>query len=205
MARALPAVVPPVPDSDWGGLSEPAAPEAAPGSDRWPARAAAIGAVSPADPAAWRTRWLALWGGDPLLAALDADARTRLAAAFEPVHLSAGAVFIEQDEPGDFLAVVLDGRAIAERVHPQGARLRLAELRAGDLAGEMALLDAGTRFATCTARGGCTLAVLEADRLQALVRDEPRLAVALIASLSRRLSLRVRQLSVRLAALSPPA
>jgi CRP/FNR family transcriptional regulator, cyclic AMP receptor protein len=200
MDRAIPARRPPTPDSDWAALPDVAEPP--PAAANWALRAAALGATLPADPAAWRERWLALWGADPLLAELDAGARARLAAAFEPVHLAAGAIFIEQDEVGDFLAVVLDGRAIAERVHPTGARLRLAELRAGDVAGEMSLLDAGARFATCTARGGCTLGVLEASRLQALVREEPRLAVALLASLSRRLSLRVRQLSVRLAALS---
>ncbi len=202
MVRATPVLRPSAPDSDWASLSEAGdEPPRTPAS--WALRAAAIGATAPVDPAAWRARWLALWGADPLLAALDAPARTRLAAAFVPVHLAAGAVFIEQDEAGDFLAVVLDGRAVAERIHPTGARLRLAELRAGDTAGEMALLDAGTRFATCTARGGCTLAVLESARLQALIHEDPRLAVALLASLSRRLSLRVRQLSVRLAALSP--
>ena len=40
-----------------------------------------------------------------------------------------------------------------------------------------------------------------AERLDAMLADEPRLGLALLASLSRRLSLRLRQVSARLSAL----
>jgi CRP-like cAMP-binding protein len=49
----------------------------------------------------------------------------------------------------------------------------------------------------------CQLAVLDVQRLESLIRNDPRLGVALLAALSRRLSLRLRQVSVRLSALMP--
>ena len=36
------------------------------------------------------------------------------------------------------------------RVQPWGAKARLGESRAGDVLGEMSLLDAGARFSACT-------------------------------------------------------
>ena len=47
----------------------------------------------------------------------------------------------------------------------------------------------------------CSLAVIDTERLDAMLADEPRLGLALLASLSRRLSLRLRQVSARLSAL----
>ena len=65
----------------------------------------------------------------------------------------------------------------------------------------MSLLDAGARFSACTTLTPCVLAVLEAHRLDELMAGEPRLALALLTSLARRLSLRLRQVSARLSAL----
>jgi len=45
------------------------------------------------------------------------------------------------------------------------------------------------------------LAVLDAKKLDELVATSPKLALALLASLARRLSLRLRQVSARLSAL----
>ena len=82
-----------------------------------------------------------------------------------------------------------------------GGRARLAEARAGDMLGEMSVLDAGSRFSACTTLTPCVVAVLDAQRLDEMMAAEPRLAMALLASLARRLSLRLRQVSARLSAL----
>ena len=82
-----------------------------------------------------------------------------------------------------------------------GARARLAEARPGDILGEMSLLDAGSRFSACTTITSCVLAVVDARGLDLMITHEPRLGLALLASLARRLSLRLRQVSARLSAL----
>ena len=97
--------------------------------------------------------------------------------------------------------VVLEGRLSVDRVQGDGSRVRLAEAHAGDLLGEMSLLDAGSRFSACTTLTPCVRRALPARRLEALMASEPRLALALLASLARRLSLRLRQVSTRLSAL----
>jgi CRP/FNR family transcriptional regulator, cyclic AMP receptor protein len=108
---------------------------------------------------------------------------------------------IGQDEQGDFLLIVLDGTVAVERVQPWGAKARLGESRAGDVLGEMSLLDAGARFSACTTLTSTKFAVLGAAALDRMMQHEPRLAAALLAWLARRLSLRLRQVSARLSAL----
>lgn len=164
---------------------------------RWQPRAAQVGA-RPADAAQGAERLATLWAGGRLAGAFDRESITRLAQYFHFAHVAAGRRVIEQDEIGDFMFVILEGAITVER-HPESARL--SESRAGDVLGEMALLDAGPRFSRCTTRTPCLLAVLEADALARLMKEDAHLALALVGALARWLSLRVRQVSARLAAL----
>jgi CRP/FNR family transcriptional regulator, cyclic AMP receptor protein len=162
-------------------------------------------AAKPSDRAQACRRLVGLWSDDRHMGRLPLQDLSRLAEAFEMLQVERGQALITQDEEGDFLLVLLDGLVLIERVSPGGERLRLAEARAGDLLGEMSLLDAGARFSTCTTASPCTVAVIEAERLSALVTEEPRLGVALLASLARKLSLRLRHQSARLSALLNPS
>ncbi|HEX6363584.1 MAG TPA: cyclic nucleotide-binding domain-containing protein [Albitalea sp.] len=142
-----------------------------------------------------------LWGADRHVVALSPDELQRLSEYLEFVRVPAGKEVIGQDEYGDYMLVVLDGTLSVDRVQPWGGRTRMAEAHAGDMLGEMSLLDAGARFSSCMTLAPCTLAVVEARRLDEMIARDPRLSVALLASLSRRLSLRLRQVSARLSAL----
>lgn len=175
--------------------------EAVPVAD-WAARALAIHA-QPIDRDVGARTFLDRWATDRHLVSLSPEELARLADYFEFVRVPAAQEVIGQNEQGDYLIVVLDGTMSVDRVLPSG-RTRLAEAHAGDLLGEMSLLDAGARFSACSTVTPVTLAVLQAGRLDALMQQEPRLALALLASLSRRLSLRLRQVSARLSALLSP-
>lgn len=142
-----------------------------------------------------------LWGQDRQAVALNAQDLDRLSGFLEFVKLPANREVIGQDEQGDYMLIILDGTIAVDRVQPWGGRARLAEARAGDMLGEMSLLDAGTRFSACTTLTPCVAAVLDARHLDAMMKDDPKLALAVLASLSRRLSLRLRQVSARLSAL----
>ena len=142
-----------------------------------------------------------LWGADRYVAALSADELARMSQYLQYVTVPANQEVIGQDEQGDYMLIVLDGAIAVDRVQPWGGRARLAEARAGDMLGEMSLLDAGARFSACITLTPCTLAVIDAQRLDEMIMFEPRLGLALLASLSRRLSLRLRKVSARLSAL----
>jgi CRP/FNR family transcriptional regulator, cyclic AMP receptor protein len=164
----------------------------------WSHRAAVIGA-RPAPATEGASRLAALWAGGRLAGAFDDDAVQRLAGYLHFARIAAGQRVIEQDEAGDFMLVVLEGRLVVERTGAASARL--AEARPGDVLGEMALLDHGPRLSRCTTRTPCLVAVLETDSLARLMAEDAHLALVLLGSLARRLSLRLRQVSSRLSAL----
>lgn len=138
---------------------------------------------------------------DRTLAALGADALKQLASAFDHVEVDAGKRIFGQDEQGDFLMIVLQGAVAEERAQPSGAKVRLGEVRAGDVLGELSVLDGGTRLCSATALTPVQLAVLAQPTLDRLLADEPRLAAALLGWLAKRLSLRLRQVSARVSVL----
>ncbi|UUX96234.1 Crp/Fnr family transcriptional regulator [Aquabacterium sp. J223] len=182
---------------------QPAATDAARGahdSARWTVRAIALRA-EPHDADDAMDRLLRLWGSDRHAAALPEEALRRLRHYLQFAHVQPGLRLIEQDEFGDFLLVLLEGSIAVERVQPWGAGVRLAEARPGDVLGEMSLLDAGTRASACVSLQRCLVAVLDQYSLARMVGEDPRLALAVMAMVARRLSLRLRQTSARLGAL----
>lgn len=175
-------------------------PDSVRATSAWTARALAVGAHPV--PLGEAMPFLAkVWGGDHFYAALAASERARLGEFLEFVSVPAGREVIVQDERGDYALVVLQGVVAVDRVQPTGGRARLAEAREGDVLGEMSLVDAGTRFASCQTLSPCLLAVVTGSALDELAVEEPRLGMTVMASLARSLSLRTRQLSARLGAL----
>jgi len=166
----------------------------------WVARAKEVNA-QPLDRKLAEPLFAKLWGADRYVAALSPDELLRMSQYLQFVTVPVNQEVIGQDEQGDYMLIVLEGTLAVDRVQPWGGRARLAEARAGDMLGEMSLLDAGARFSACTTLTPCTLAVVDAQRLDEMIMFEPRLGLALLASLSRRLSLRLRQVSARLSAL----
>ena len=124
----------------------------------------------------------ALFGG------LPAEAQAAFAAVGEPRHFSPGSVLMHQGDPSDSMYVILRGLVRVERVHPAILDpLLLAELGAGEVAGEMGVLDDEPRTATVTAITETdTLRISDAD-LGGIILKFPEVSVALLHILSRRL------------------
>ncbi|MBN9366259.1 MAG: cyclic nucleotide-binding domain-containing protein [Comamonadaceae bacterium] len=168
----------------------------------WEARAVEIGARRlPADGVAARLQ--ALWAGNRHMALLDADAVQHMVRFFSLVRVGPQCEVIRQDERGDFMAVLLAGDMSVNRTQPWGECLHLAQLRPGDIMGEMSLLDGGLRHSACTTLADCELAVLDAPAMDEMLVHEPRLAASLAALLARKLSQRLRAVSASLAASQP--
>lgn len=163
----------------------------------WEARATEIGATRLT--ARRGTKLLQeLWAKDKYMSHLDAEAIQRLERYFDFAAVSANREIIRQDEYGNFMVVLLSGTVAVDRVQPWGERLRLAETRPGEILGEMSLLDSGIRFSACTTLNDCEVAALSAEAMDDMLSANPQLAANLIALLARKLSLRLRAVSVRL-------
>lgn len=124
--------------------------------------------------------------------------RTRLAAQFRAERIPGGTRFVSVDTRGDEMFLVQEGTIevwapVNTAGLPDEAPRRLASLPAGQVVGEMALLEDSTRSASLQAGPqGATVLSLSRQRFEALCREDPYLALAVMQNLARSLSLRLR-------------
>ncbi len=99
-----------------------------------------------------------------------------------------GDYLCREGELGDELFVVVEGQVyVAKRA--DGTMRTLRTLRAGEQVGELAILREQPRSASVIAQGSHVRAlVLRGDALQAILRDRPQVAMAMLSSLAERLS-----------------
>ena len=90
--------------------------------------------------------------------------------AFERVKTARGDVVIREGDEGDFYYVIESGRFQVERL-VGGAKVVLAELKAGDAFGEEALVSEAKRNATVVALGEGVLLRLDKQHFNALLRE----------------------------------
>lgn len=110
----------------------------------------------------------------------------------EKVIPDGGTLFLE-GQPGDAAYIVLGGTVRVLREGEGGEQCPVADVKAGWIVGEMALLDGGPRSASAVASGQCRLAVLPLAAFEDLVSDHPAVASLVLRRLARMLSLRLRR------------
>jgi CRP/FNR family cyclic AMP-dependent transcriptional regulator len=93
----------------------------------------------------------------------------------------------QEGEPGDHLLVVMNGRVKVSLVSPDGKEAILSILEAGDMFGEMALLDGEPRSATITTMEKSSFLVLWRRDFLPFLERNPQVALKLLAALSKRL------------------
>jgi len=128
-----------------------------------------------------------LLAGSRLFAALPQPALATLAASMIERQAETGQAIFLQGDPGTALFAVLAGQV---RIVVGGADGREHVLRtagAGDIFGEVAVLDGHSRTADAIAATNCRLLVLERRRLLTLLEQQPALAITLLAVLCDRL------------------
>lgn len=114
----------------------------------------------------------------------------------DPVKVPAGAVIVEQDDPGDAMFVVVSGRCRV--VHHKGGRdIELASIGAGDFFGEIALVDSGPRSADVIAISDVSLLKITQAVISALAGVYPSAAFKLLIATGRHMVARLRQANQR--------
>lgn len=126
-------------------------------------------------------------GMNPLFSGLGAEAIASLARLCQTRRLPAGQTLFVKGDPGDALYGVRRGQIRIETGTSGGERLTIEVFGAGDLFGEIAVLDGRPRTADAVAQEDAELFVLpRADFLKTLERDG-RLAIRIIELLCARL------------------
>jgi len=121
-----------------------------------------------------------------------------LADYFEVADYQAGATVFEEGAPGTDLYVIERGSLEVLKATISGEHLALAELRRGQVVGEMAVMDLRPRSATVRAKTDATLLTISRDKLLKMLQENPRAGAALLMRVGQLLSERLRLSSVHL-------
>lgn len=123
----------------------------------------------------------------PMFADMSEDDLTTFAEMVQLRRFPKGAFIVNQNEMGSAMYLLVSGRVKVSLASPDGKELALNYLEAPAHFGEMSLVDAEPRSADVIAVTDVELFSLDAKDLSAAIQINPRLALSLIATLSRRL------------------
>jgi CRP-like cAMP-binding protein len=122
-----------------------------------------------------------------LLSGLDRMELLRFAELTRERSYPRGSVILFEDDPGDSLFVVREGRCKVVLIGDDGREVILAILVSGDHFGELSLIDGAPRSAHVIAMDDSRLIVLRREDFRRRVEESPSLAWAMLMELSRRL------------------
>lgn len=110
---------------------------------------------------------------------------------FETFGVPRDSVVIAEGDPGDFLIILVTGRAsifrkVGDLMHV------LAEVQTGQFVGEVSFVDGRAREASCVTREPSDIALLTRENFQSLQAAHPRLANKLMMLLLQRSVARLR-------------
>ena len=123
----------------------------------------------------------------PLFSALTEGETRELLKRALTKRIAAGEVVFRKDDPGDGLYGVLTGSVLIVVELPEGKELVLNKHDAGELFGEVALLDGEGRSAGAIAHEASELLFLGRDKFLAFLRPRPQTMIRIIALLCARL------------------
>ena len=113
----------------------------------------------------------------------DAD-RVALGAVIDELTIPQGHTLFHAGDPGDALFIVRTGEIEIFIKDTAGQKIVLTTAQAGDMFGEVAMLDYGSRTATALALTDCELLVLDREDLVLLFQRQPEAALHMLSALS---------------------
>jgi CRP/FNR family transcriptional regulator, cyclic AMP receptor protein len=119
----------------------------------------------------------------------------------DPRKFPAGTVIIQEGDKvnTDFMFLVLDGEVTVESiVVSRTTPVTTAVLGAGNLLGEMGILDGEPRSATCTATSQVRAAIFSRASLEQLITSHPAIGAKFMMSISLRIAERLRDTADKL-------
>ncbi len=123
----------------------------------------------------------------PLLSGLDRSELARFAEVTREKAYPRGSVILFENDPGDALFIVREGRVKVVLIGEDGREVILGVLGVGDHFGELSLIDNQPRSAHVIAMEDANLLVLYREDFRRRVETSPAVALALLTELSRRL------------------
>jgi len=121
-----------------------------------------------------------------LLDLLEEDDRRELEARAGRRRVKAGSTLTHEGAPGSEVLVLVSGRVKITVTTPEGREIVLQFCGPGDLVGELAVIDRGSRSGTAEALEPVEAIAVSAAEFRAMIESRPGFALALLRSLVRR-------------------
>ena len=123
----------------------------------------------------------------PLFNQLSPEELDPVASVAVPRSFPKGVRVLREGDATDACYIVRSGDLRVTREHPDGRAIALATLGPGDIFGELAMLDGGTRSASVETLSESELLALPASDMRRVVAEHGEIAAKLIVALTRRL------------------
>src|SRR5574341_540968 len=123
----------------------------------------------------------------PLFRRLEPHELEHLAEEIDQVNYPAGATIFHENDRGDALYILEEGRVRIWVYDEDVKEVTLAELKPGDFFGELAVLDRGERSSSATAMTDIHLHRLSSDDCQKFLMDHPDCAIDVICEIGARM------------------
>ena len=133
-----------------------------------------------------------------LLEDLSSDEADALGSLMPLVRARAGQALIKEGDVGDWMLLLLSGTVDVIKTSDAGVVSRLAVIKQGAAVGEMSMLDAAPRYATCLAIEDVQAGVLTRAVIARLIQDHPAIGAKLLVKLTQLLAQRLRNTSNQL-------
>ncbi len=123
----------------------------------------------------------------PLFAELSARDLERIGSVAVPRSYPSGVRVFHEGDSSDACYIVRSGDLRVTREHSDGRAIALATLGPGDIFGELAMLDGGSRSASVETLSDAELLALPASDVRRVVAENGEIAAKLIVAITRRL------------------
>ena len=123
----------------------------------------------------------------PLFLDLDGVELANVEEHCTPRKYPKNSMVILEEEFGDIIFIILMGTVKITRVNDEGKEVILALLGAGEIFGEMAILDGEARSANALAQEDCELLAIQKSEFLNLLRRNFKISFALMRELAKRL------------------
>lgn len=133
-----------------------------------------------------------------LLEDLSTEEADALGALMPMIRARAGQALIKEGDVGDWMLLLLSGTVDVIKTSEAGEVSRLAVIKEGAAIGEMSMLDAAPRYATCLAIEDVQAGVLTRAVIARLIQDHPAIGAKLLVKLTQLLAQRLRNTSNQL-------
>jgi CRP/FNR family cyclic AMP-dependent transcriptional regulator len=123
---------------------------------------------------------------------------TALCEYMECFGAPSNATILGEDNPGDFLIIILTGQVDVVKAYGPADKKVVAHVGPGGFVGEMSLVDGQRRFASCVTTEPTDFAVLTRGGLNEILVDHPRLGNKVLLILLQLMTSRLRDATTRM-------